>query len=153
MRQVSLMKYSKKSKNEILVNIFGVYTLVTKLGCFIFVEISSSSSTTTIKKWAPTRWDSRWVSIHSIIENYNVLNESFEELIDEGSERSVDARGLLLAIKQPIFVVTMFILDRLCGKIKILSDQLKCKVFPRKFVVFSVFTLSSIESFLHIYSS
>ena len=87
-----------------------------------------SSSAATIKKWAETRWDSRWTSINSIIENYKVLIKSLEELEDEGTERSTDARGLLLALKEPLFVVTIFILDCLFGKIKILSDQLKCKV-------------------------
>ncbi|CAF3472113.1 unnamed protein product [Rotaria socialis] len=55
------------------------------------------------------------------------LNQSLEELVDKGTERSIDARGLLLALKEPLFVVTIFILHRLLGKIKILSDQLKSK--------------------------
>ncbi|CAF1565842.1 unnamed protein product [Rotaria magnacalcarata] len=84
-------------------------------------------SITTIKKWTETRWDSRWTSIQSVIENYKALNQSLEELVDEGTERSIDARGLLLALKEPLFVVTIFILHRLLGKIKILSDQLKSK--------------------------
>ncbi|CAF5224953.1 unnamed protein product, partial [Rotaria magnacalcarata] len=73
------------------------------------------------------RWDSRWTSIQSVIENYKALNQSLEELVDEGTERSIDARGLLLALKEPLFVVTIFILHRLLGKIEILSDQLKSK--------------------------
>ncbi|CAF4122768.1 unnamed protein product, partial [Rotaria magnacalcarata] len=84
-------------------------------------------SITTIKKWAETRWDSRWTSIQSVIENYKALNQSLEELVDEGTERLIDTRGLLLALKEPLFVVTIFILHGLLGKIKILSDQLKSK--------------------------
>ncbi|CAF5104178.1 unnamed protein product, partial [Rotaria magnacalcarata] len=45
----------------------------------------------------------------------------------DGTERSTDARGLLLALNEPLFIVTIFIMDRLLGKIKILSDQLKSK--------------------------
>ncbi len=48
---------------------------------FLFIE-NSSSSATTIKKWAETRWDSRWTSIQSIIQNYKVLIKSLEELED-----------------------------------------------------------------------
>ncbi|CAF4599072.1 unnamed protein product [Rotaria socialis] len=91
------------------------------------LEDSSSSSTTTVKKWAETRWDSRWTSIKYIIQNYKVLINSLEELADDGTERSTDARGLLLALNEPLFIVTIFIMDRLLGKIKILSDQLKSK--------------------------
>ncbi|CAF1298214.1 unnamed protein product [Rotaria magnacalcarata] len=83
-----------------------------------------SSSATTIKKWAETKWDSRWTSINSIIQNYKVLIKSLEELEDEGTKRSTDARGPLLALTEPLFVVTIFILDCLLDKIKILSDQL-----------------------------
>jgi hypothetical protein len=94
-------------------------------------EDGSSVSTTTIKKWAETRWDSRWTSIQSIIENYKALDNSLEELADERTERSTDARGLLFAIREPVFVVTLFILQLLFGKVKILSDQLKCELFSR----------------------
>lgn len=105
---------------------------------FIFQGISNLSIST-IKKWAETRWDSRWISIQSIIENYEALNQSLEELADEDTERSVDARGLLLALKEPLFLVTIFILHRLLGKIKILSDQLKCKNSFLKLVVVIIF--------------
>ncbi|CAF3984908.1 unnamed protein product [Rotaria magnacalcarata] len=54
---------------------------------------------------------------------------SSEELENEGTERSTDARGLLLALKESPFIVTIFILHRLLGKIKILSDELKYKAF------------------------
>ena len=97
-----------------------------------FLEDSSILSTTTIKKWAETRWDSRWTSIQSVMENYKVLIETLKELIDESTERSIDARGLLLSLREPLFIVTIFILHRLLGKIKILSDQLKCKTFHMK---------------------
>lgn len=56
--------------------------------------------------------------------------KSLEKLEEEGTGCSIDARGLLLALQEPLFVVTLFILDCLFGKIKILSDQLKCKIFP-----------------------
>lgn len=105
---------------------------------FIFQGISNHSIST-IKKWAETRWDSRWISIQSIIENYEALNQSLEELADEDTERSIDARGLLLALKEPLFLVTIFTLHLLLGKIKILSDQLKCKTSFLKLVVIIIF--------------
>ncbi|CAF1035837.1 unnamed protein product [Adineta ricciae] len=92
------------------------------------IDCSILSNSTTIKNWAETRWDSRWTSIQSIIDNYRVLKQSLEELENEGSDRSIDARGLLLGIREPLFIVTLFIIQQLFGKIKILSDQLKCKI-------------------------
>ncbi len=123
--------------------------LAAKDNYFLLVE-NSNSSTTTIKKWAKTRWDSRWTSIRSIIQNYKVLIKSLEELEDEGTERSTDARGLLLALKEPLFIVTIFILDLLLGKIKILSDQLKCKIFPLflRYIFFSNFIVNCTYFFL-----
>ena len=52
---------------------------------------------------------------------------SLEELESEDTDRSVDARGLVLVIKEPAFLMTLFILHKLLGIIKILSDQLKGK--------------------------
>ena len=80
---------------------------------------------TTIKRWADTGWDSRWSSIRSIMENYAPLLGSFDELADESTQRSMGARGLSLALKNPLFIVTLFVLNLLLGKIKVLSDQLK----------------------------
>ncbi|CAF1325117.1 unnamed protein product [Rotaria magnacalcarata] len=56
-----------------------------------------------------------------------VCFDGLEELADDGTERSTDARGLLLALNEPLFIVTIFIMDSLLGKIKILSNQLKSK--------------------------
>lgn len=62
-----------------------------------------------------------------MIDNYKALNKCLDELANEGTERSTDALGLLFALKEPLFIVTIFTLHLLLGKIKILSDQLKCK--------------------------
>jgi hypothetical protein len=80
-----------------------------------------------IKKWAETRWDSRWTSIDSVKQNYPSLIATLQEFEDERTERSTDARGLRIALQKPLFLVALFVLHRLLGKIKILSDQLKCK--------------------------
>lgn len=87
--------------------------------------VDGSNIPTTIKTWAETRWDSRWSSIHSIMDNYEALLNSFQELADKSTERSMDALGLSLALKTPLFIVTLFILHLLLGKIKVLSNQLK----------------------------
>ncbi|CAF3969951.1 unnamed protein product, partial [Rotaria sordida] len=52
---------------------------------------------------------------------------SLQELENEGDGRSVDARGLLVALQVPIFIITLFIIHKIFGIIKILSDQLKAK--------------------------
>ena len=65
----------------------------------VFFSLIENDNSTSIKKWSDTRWDSRWSSIDSLIQNYKALIISLQELEDEGNERSVDARGLSLAIK------------------------------------------------------
>ncbi|CAF1475900.1 unnamed protein product, partial [Adineta ricciae] len=82
---------------------------------------------TSLKKWSNIRWDSRWSSVNALIGNYKSLLLSLEELENENDERSVDARGLLLALKVPKFIVTLFIVHKIFGIIRILSDQLKAK--------------------------
>ncbi|CAF1494792.1 unnamed protein product, partial [Rotaria magnacalcarata] len=82
---------------------------------------------TSLKHWCDTRWDSRWSSIHALIQNYKALIISLEELESEGDERSVDARSLLMALRVPTFIITLFIIHKIFGIIKILSDQLKAK--------------------------
>ncbi len=91
---------------------------------FWFIE---NNNPTSLKKWSEIRWDSRWSSINALIQNFKALINSLQELENEGDERSVDARGLFLAIKIPIFVVTLFIVHKIFGIIKVLSDQLKGK--------------------------
>ena len=44
---------------------------------------------------------------------------SLEEWESEGTDRSVDPRGLVLVIKEPTFLMTPFILHKLLGIIKI----------------------------------
>ena len=64
-----------------------------------------------------------------MIDNYKALNKSLDELVNESTERPTDALGLLFALKEPLHIVIIFILHLLLGKIKILSDQLKCRYF------------------------
>ena len=80
-----------------------------------------------LKKWANTRWDSRFKSIDAIKNNCSAIIKALEDLIEDGGSRAVDAGGLLLAMKKSMFIVAMFILHQLLGPIKILSDQLKGK--------------------------
>jgi hypothetical protein len=92
-----------------------------------FFSLIENTNPTSIKKWSNIRWDSRWSSINSLIQNYKPLLISLQELEEEGGERSIDARGLLLAMKAPTFVVSLFIVHKIFGIIKVLSDQLKGK--------------------------
>ncbi|CAF3478552.1 unnamed protein product [Rotaria socialis] len=86
------------------------------------LQLDTSSS---LKRWAQTRWDSRWISIDALKNNYSAIITALSDLIDNGGHRAIDARGLLAATQEPLFLVSMFILHILLGPIKILSDQLK----------------------------
>jgi hypothetical protein len=50
---------------------------------------------------------------------------ALNDLIEEGGKRAVDAKGLSLVIQEPLFIVTLFILHKMLGPIKTLSDKLK----------------------------
>lgn len=96
-------------------------------------------TTSKLKKWGNTHWDSRFKSIDAIKNNFSAIIKALEDLIEEGGNRAVVARGLFVRMKESIFIVAMFILHRLLGPIKILSDQLKGK-----------FNFSHVKSFLFI---
>ena len=57
--------------------------------------------------------------------NYQAIVLALDELIEEGGTRAVESKGLVLVLQEPLFVVTLFILHKLLGPIKILSDKLK----------------------------
>ncbi len=90
-----------------------------------FVRYFKLDTSSTLKKLAKTRWDSRFKSIDSIKSNYSAVIEALQDLIQDGGNRAVDARGLLVVMKDSLFIISMFILHRMLGPIKILSDQLK----------------------------
>ena len=83
--------------------------------------------TTKLKLRSDIRWDSRWDSIDSLIRNYSAVLQAFEDIIEEENSRSVNARDLLISVKEQMFISTLFILHELMGPIKILSNQLKSK--------------------------
>ncbi|CAF1448894.1 unnamed protein product [Rotaria sordida] len=88
-------------------------------------ELLQLDTTTKLKKWSDIRWDSRWSSIDAIINNYQAILKALNDLVDDGNARSVDANGLLIALKEPLFVVTLFVIHKILGHIKILSSQLQ----------------------------
>ena len=45
--------------------------------------------------------------------------------MDDGDTRSVEANGLLTAVKEPLFIVTLFVQHKILGPIKILSNHLQ----------------------------
>ncbi|CAF1263221.1 unnamed protein product [Adineta ricciae] len=80
----------------------------------------------TLKLWAWTRWDSRWQAIDSMIDNFPAILRALDDVSEESSgARSINAGGLLVHVKRSIFIITSFILHRLFGLIKVLSDHLK----------------------------
>lgn len=90
--------------------------------CFFLIANSSK-----LKAWSDIRWDSRWSSVNAIMINYESIVVALNDLIDEGDHRCIDARCLLSAIQEPLFIVTIVILNKVLGSIKVLSDQLKSK--------------------------
>lgn len=94
--------------------------------CIFYLIVQSS----TLKLWTITRWDSRWAAIDSIINNFPAIVKALHDLSEEGSgARSTNAFGLLIHVKKSVFIITTFILHKLFGIIKILSDQLKSRLF------------------------
>ena len=69
-----------------------------------------------LKLWAETKCDSRWLSIDAINNNYAAVVTALTDLIDEGRHRAVDARGLLAAVQEPLFIVSMFTIHILLGQ-------------------------------------
>lgn len=54
---------------------------------------------------------------------------ALNDLSEDGNgNRSINAGGLLVHVKKPIFIVVSFILHRVFGLIKVLSDHLKSKI-------------------------
>ena len=65
-----------------------------------------------------------------------VLNRfDHEEFDSESTGRSVDAKGLLLVIKERTFLMTLFILHKVRGIIKMLSDHFKGNVLVLLLVI------------------
>jgi hypothetical protein len=81
----------------------------------------------TLKQRTQTRWDSRYESISAIINNYSALLSALEALVEDGGDRAIDGHGLMISMNSSTFAITGFVLLRLLGPIKILSDQLKDK--------------------------
>lgn len=79
---------------------------------------SDSNSFINVKRLFPSFGIVVGHSIKSTIDNYAVFIKDLEELEDEGTERFVDARSLLSALKEPLFLVTIFILHRYIVTIK-----------------------------------
>jgi hypothetical protein len=56
--------------------------------------------------------------------------KALADISEEGSgKRSINAGGILTHVKKSIFIITSFILHKLFGLIKVLSDHLKSKIF------------------------
>lgn len=68
------------------------------------------------------------MSIDAVKNNYTAIVAALIDLIDDGGHRSIDARRLLAAIQEPLFLVSLFILHGLLGPIKVLSNQLTGKL-------------------------
>lgn len=80
---------------------------------------------TNLKLWSNIRWDSRWTSIDAVLSNFECIIVALAEIIEDGGERAIEAKGLAFVMKDPAFAVTLFILHKLLGPIRILSDKLK----------------------------
>jgi hypothetical protein len=66
--------------------------------------------------------------------NYPSIIKALSDISEEASgTRSVNSGGLLVHVKKSIFIVTSFILHKLFGLVKVLSDHLKSKIFAFTF--------------------
>ncbi|CAF1579691.1 unnamed protein product, partial [Didymodactylos carnosus] len=50
------------------------------------------NTTSVLKRWAITKWDSRFKSIDSIKSNFSAITQALQDLIHDGGGRAVDAR-------------------------------------------------------------
>ncbi|CAF4531509.1 unnamed protein product, partial [Rotaria sp. Silwood2] len=76
----------------------------------------------TLKLWIITRW----IAIDSIVNNFPAIVRALRDLSEDGSgTRSTNALGILIHAKKSVFIISTFILHKLLGIIKVLSDQLK----------------------------
>jgi hypothetical protein len=84
--------------------------------------------TINLKLWAQIRADSRWSCIDAV-ENTNAATAAaLIDLVADDGHRSIDVRGLLATMREPLFLVLLFIVHGLLGPIEVLNDQLKGKL-------------------------
>jgi hypothetical protein len=89
------------------------------------MESSFLAQSSTLKLWTITRWDSRWLAIDAIIRNYPAIIKALVDIKEAGGARSIHADGLYIHVTKSIFIVTSFIIHKLFGLTKVLSDFLK----------------------------
>jgi uncharacterized membrane-anchored protein YitT (DUF2179 family) len=89
------------------------------------MQSSFLAQSSTLKLWAITRWDSRWLAIDAIIKNYPAIIKALVKIKETGGTRSVHADGLYTHVTKSIFIIASFIIHKLFGLTKVLSDFLK----------------------------
>ena len=73
-----------------------------------------------------TQFMSRAIYIHCHVHRLNLIVADVCASVSYVCEfYTVDAKGLLVVVKEPMFVVTLFIMHKLLGPIKVLSDKIK----------------------------
>ncbi|CAF3819629.1 unnamed protein product, partial [Rotaria sp. Silwood1] len=61
----------------------------------------------TLKLWTITRWDSRWIAIDSIVNNFPAIVRALRDLSEDGSgTRSTNALGILIHVKKSVFIIS-----------------------------------------------
>ncbi|CAF1338639.1 unnamed protein product, partial [Rotaria sordida] len=126
------------------------------LCCWARSFLREPSQSSTLKLWAWTRWDSRWNAIDFIINNFPAIIKALNDISEEGSgSRSINAGGLLVHVKKSIFIITSFILHRLFGLIKVLSDHLKNYVCGEHLIISIIQQIQDLrneQSFQQVYN-
>jgi hypothetical protein len=75
-----------------------------------------------IRKFCPTRWTVRGESIMSIIQNYNVLKELWEQCLE--TRLDPDVKGRIIGVKTQMSHFKFLFGLQLCGRILMITDNL-----------------------------
>ena len=80
-----------------------------------------------LKQLSDTRWLCRYSSIKAIMSTINALISTLEQISDESSSRSVEARGLLHQVKDFSFLLSLVLFEMIFGITSNLSNFLQAE--------------------------
>ena len=95
----------------------------------IKAEIVNDSSVGGIRRFCPTRWTLRGGAIKSILENYDVLNQLWEECLEERLEP--DVKGRIIGVRAQMSQYNLLFGLKLSERILCITDNLS-KILQRQ---------------------
>ena len=84
--------------------------------------MANEDSSGGIHKFCPTRWTVRGGAIKSILENYDVLNQLWEECLEERLEP--DIKGRIIGVQVQMSQYNLLFGLKLCERILCITDNL-----------------------------